>query len=1036
MLEHLKQGDRRNVTVLFTDLEGFTPLSQQMDPEELDNLITRVFSEFERIIQRHDGSVEKYIGDAMVAVFGSPRIHEDDPARAVNAALDFYQLIANMSRAMQFGNLRFRTGIHTGLITTGMRGDHRVVTGHTMNVASRLQEHAEPGTILVSQATLDECGGEFSTAPLEIIRAKGLDEPITAATILGKSPHSLREERLFIGRESIIQDMISQYLRFDGSSPGGYLITGEPGVGKTGLVKTFLARLRRFPDFSPPILHTRARKFQLRPFAVVIDTILNLIHLPADTEPSEIARQLRQNLNASDHQAQQFNHILQHTGSTISEGEYLELFMSFFSQVLAKETPGPYRPIVFLDNGDFIDPQSRVFFRYAFSQIATFPFTIITDRDPSPEILNLIPGLMIQDLPPLEPREAEALLASLAGDKNLGQQEKQQIISAARGNPLFLHSFGRYLLQKQEGEHFTENSHKLSPEIPATIQNVYLSELSTYNEDIRDLLKKLSVFNHSFSLDDAIWMQEHTDSDPSIVPRALEFFLQQDIISQDQEIYYFRHDVQKKVIYSSLLNHNKRVLHRLIAQRMRMQAHPHPVRLIHHLVRSNAPIDALEVFQQGSDHTINLAYLPYLETMAEAIKEDNPDLRLSILFARCAILFNNGLIREADKILQEILQWAIEHHHPLFAARAYHVLTGYNTKSFRFQKAYYCGMKALDFYLQGQEAFQETKVKRLPIVNLLQILMHAESMQNHRERATSLLNYLETWAATHGQEIEATAARVELMLHHRNLKEAWDLLDAKLSQGTCCDDGTNVQVLRLGAEIAWGRTAFDRFITLARPLVSSPTTDPATKARLSARLALTEYLVEGKDPSGLLNQASYFALSCQNDFDKLHAHSGIIWVMSLLHQPREAAQLAKEHLPLALRHSAFLSAFGMLISVALAAEEMQDQAELEYHLTEADHIYRMGMSLEPDEVLVYLYLRSIHPTQPISNPESAELLGDLSIMFLAKGDTRTIEQPGDPKEVLRLLQDQMENEQHHRWFTQLGIMNRIEQDLNSTHELK
>lgn len=151
--ENLKAGERRTATILFSDMKGSTSLSERMDPEEMDALMSRVFGIFEVIIKSHGGFVEKYIGDALVAVFGVPELHEDDPSRAIHAALEFLAQIRAENHRLSSRNLSvsFRTGINTGLITTGKRGEFDVVTGHAMNVAQRLEAAASPDAILVAE---------------------------------------------------------------------------------------------------------------------------------------------------------------------------------------------------------------------------------------------------------------------------------------------------------------------------------------------------------------------------------------------------------------------------------------------------------------------------------------------------------------------------------------------------------------------------------------------------------------------------------------------------------------------------------------------------------------------------------------------------------------------------------------------------------------------------------------------------------------------------------------------------------------------
>ena len=120
--ENLRAGERRNVTVLFADMQGFTSLSERMDPEEMDGLMTRIYGAFESIVKRYDGTVEKYIGDALVAVFGVPTLHEDDPARAISAAIDYLAESAVLNETRHGDAIAFRVGVNTGLITTGRRG--------------------------------------------------------------------------------------------------------------------------------------------------------------------------------------------------------------------------------------------------------------------------------------------------------------------------------------------------------------------------------------------------------------------------------------------------------------------------------------------------------------------------------------------------------------------------------------------------------------------------------------------------------------------------------------------------------------------------------------------------------------------------------------------------------------------------------------------------------------------------------------------------------------------------------------------------
>src|SRR5688500_16366183 len=156
----VREADRRQVTVLFADLTGFTALSERLDPEVVRAFQTALFDTLAQAIARYDGFVEKFVGDAVMAVFGAPVAHEDDPQRAVGAALDMLERAATLSRQWErrLGQpVTLHIGLHTGPVVAGSLGGGAeaayAVTGDTVNTTSRLLSAAEPGTILVSEAT-------------------------------------------------------------------------------------------------------------------------------------------------------------------------------------------------------------------------------------------------------------------------------------------------------------------------------------------------------------------------------------------------------------------------------------------------------------------------------------------------------------------------------------------------------------------------------------------------------------------------------------------------------------------------------------------------------------------------------------------------------------------------------------------------------------------------------------------------------------------------------------------------------------------
>ncbi len=161
-------GERKYVTVLFSDLTGYTAMSEKLDPEEVKEITSRIFGEISKIVGKYDGFIEKYAGDAVMAVFGVPKAHEDDPIRAVRAAQEIHELVDAISPEIETRieqPLSMHSGINTGLVVTGEvdmeRGTHGVA-GDTINVASRLSSLARAGEVLVDADTCRLAEGHFS----------------------------------------------------------------------------------------------------------------------------------------------------------------------------------------------------------------------------------------------------------------------------------------------------------------------------------------------------------------------------------------------------------------------------------------------------------------------------------------------------------------------------------------------------------------------------------------------------------------------------------------------------------------------------------------------------------------------------------------------------------------------------------------------------------------------------------------------------------------------------------------------------------
>jgi class 3 adenylate cyclase/tetratricopeptide (TPR) repeat protein len=235
-LQPQTQEQRKTVTVLFCDLTGSTELGESLDPERLRTLLARYFERMKLIVERHGGSVEKFIGDAVMAVFGVPVLHEDDALRAVRAALEMRDALPELG-------LEGRIGVMTGEVVSGT--EERLATGDAVNVAARLEQAAQPGEVLIGEPTLALVRDSVDVEPIEPLELKGKSSPVPASRLL--RVHDRAERRygeLFVGRERELA-ILNRACERARSEQRCELVTivGDAGVGKSRLASEALASI-------------------------------------------------------------------------------------------------------------------------------------------------------------------------------------------------------------------------------------------------------------------------------------------------------------------------------------------------------------------------------------------------------------------------------------------------------------------------------------------------------------------------------------------------------------------------------------------------------------------------------------------------------------------------------------------------------------------------------------------------------------------------------------------------------------------------
>jgi class 3 adenylate cyclase len=389
---------RKTVTVLFCDVTGSTELGESIDPEALRELLARYFERMKTIVEGHGGAVEKFIGDAVMAVFGVPTAHEDDALRAVRAA-------AEMCAALPELGLQARIGVNTGMVVTGT--EERLATGDAVNVAARLEQAAEPGDVLLGESTFALVQEAVEVEPLEPLELKGKAGPVPAHRLLKVlGAPERRHETPFVGRERELA-LVREAWELALSQRRCELVTivGDAGVGKSRLVAEALAPL------DTAIVRGRCLPYgEGITYWPVVEVLKQLDLLPPDAAAASAVYSL-----------------LGETDTTASAEDIAWAFRKTL------EHAGVQRPLVVIfddvHSGEetFLDLVEHVALLSSGSPI----LLICISR---PELIERRAEWLVQlRLEPLPAEDVESLIPA-----RIGKALREQIARAAGGNPLFV----------------------------------------------------------------------------------------------------------------------------------------------------------------------------------------------------------------------------------------------------------------------------------------------------------------------------------------------------------------------------------------------------------------------------------------------------------------------------------------------------------------------------------------------------------------------------------------------------------------------
>lgn len=935
-ISSIKSGERRNATILFADLQGFTALSERMDPEEMDALMTRVFGAFEEIIVSRGGVVEKYIGDALVAVFGVPELHEDDPQRALESALAFLERNRALEGelAPRGATLSFRIGVHSGLIATGDRGSFKVVTGHPMAIAQRLQTAAEPDRVLVSDAVKERCEADFDfEGPLRLA-VKGASDELVAWRLVGQAQEGSRDQGPFVGRRDELEELLRLYVRHDPRATSGMYLVGEAGIGKSRLAHALMERVRRFPEFGSPVLSAKAQRFRPLRYAVVVDLVLDYLGVDFQSSPEAIASALAAQPGVERAHAELFASLLS-PDARLRDSEIVLALFSIFSALMGRYERAVYPAFLFIDNAQAMDRQSTEFIAYYLKSAPCRPFALLAGREHGQSMRDAFPELKALRLYPLARDEAAALASAYW--PQVPERLLEAVLAQAGGNPLFIREYALFA-----------RKHRDLSSLPGTIQNMFIASLERFEPAARELATACSVFLLNFDTEEAARVYEAAGGDPTTVPASLEALCADGVLVESGERFAFSLDVLRKALYATILNHNKRILHGVVADIMLSYPSRNRFRLIRHLMKAERWLEAADVIRSDPDRNYGYEYLSIIDALYKRLAKTDPDAAVQLLITKSALNFNAGKIDEAEEDLKRVMRIAVNERNPLCMGFAYHMICAHNVMASSFQKARFTGQKALHYYRRSGLAARSVQ-------NVVRHVALSEIQRGNFEEARQMV---ESTASIPGRdEFEYASALAEERLYSGDYRGALAAIEAVGDR----NDGSYGAVARffgndLRLKVLWQLCDFRALGPAARALLDSGGLSDAIVSQAHAMLAASATLYgDAKAARESFMQAEYYADKARNDYDRLESSRTLALCHFVAGNARKAETAAREALILGLRHSCYYPTFTALMLLVQIASARGDDDEAGFFLAEASYFFSTGFLLSNKDAIIYYY---------------------------------------------------------------------------------
>ena len=578
------EGERKGVTVMFADVSGFTAMSERLDPEEVHAIMDRAFEVILDAVHRYEGTINQFLGDGVMALFGAPIAHEDHPHRALSASLaiqEGLQPLREDVRHVHGVEFRVRMGINTGLVVVGaigkdLRMDYTAV-GDTTNLAARLLSLAKPGQIVVSRRTQHLRDGFFVFEDLGEFQVKGKTEPVHAyaltSEVRGRTRLEVSKERgltPLAGREPELALLTKAYRRAADGEGAVVLLVGDPGAGKSRLLYEFLRRLEGegLLELETTCV-SYGRSMAYRPIS---ELAWRYLDLSEGLSHEEIRRRVAERLRLLGLEDEERAVLLAHFLGVSAPQEFLNhlgpqlkdrTFAVLRDMLLRASESSPV--ILIVENIHWVDPTSEEFLRH------------LTGRLPAHRVLLVVsarPGLSAPWLAPpmadtlvierLDAGDVQGMIRALLAAEKLSDELFGILDERGAGNPLYVEEILRQL-QETGGIVIEDGTARLSRAdvtVPATIQDIIAARVDRLAEPLKRTLQGAAAVGRRFGVSLLSRVLEVPGNQVAGYLRnlhGLEFVFPS---AEDPELMYsFKHALTQDVVYAGVLERQRRQLH-------------------------------------------------------------------------------------------------------------------------------------------------------------------------------------------------------------------------------------------------------------------------------------------------------------------------------------------------------------------------------------------------------------------------------------------------------------------------------------------